>query len=340
MTKLAASLRSTPEQPAQRDEVGERAEERSMEAAEPHGAIDRQDLARIGFLTIAAVFLWTANPPAFVGGAATLIGGYPIFKEAIEHLRERRMTMELSMTLALGAALVIGEAFTAVVITTFVLAAEILEGLTVSQGRQAIRYLLDLLPQRVRVRRDGEFAEIAAADLCIGDAILIRPGERVPVDGAVIHGESHVDQAAITGEPTPVRKQVGAQVFAGTVKPAPSRFAPTASAATRASGRSLTQSSAPISVVRRFRKRPIVSPRISSTSPRRLPLLPSSSLVICDPRFRSSSSRAPAVSRRAHRWPFWVRLVGRLGWVRLSKVEFTWKRSGRLTWPCSTKRER
>jgi Cu+-exporting ATPase len=220
MTKLAASLPSTPEQPAQRDEVREGAEERSMKAAEAHGAIDRQDLARIGFLTIAAVFLWTANPPAFVGGAATLIGGYPIFKEAIEHLRERRMTMELSMTLALGAALVIGEAFTAVVITTFVLIAEILEGLTVSQGRQAIRRLLDLLPQRVRVRRDGDFTEIAAADLRIGDAIQIRPGERIPVDGTVIHGESRVDQAAITGEPTPVRKGIGARVLAGTVNQA------------------------------------------------------------------------------------------------------------------------
>ena len=69
-----------------------------------------------------------------LGLAATLIGGYPIFKEAFENIVERRMTMELSMTIALASALAIGEFFTALVITAFVLAAEILEGLTVAAG--------------------------------------------------------------------------------------------------------------------------------------------------------------------------------------------------------------
>jgi Cd2+/Zn2+-exporting ATPase/Cu+-exporting ATPase len=81
-----------------------------------------------------------------IGVAATLIGGWPIFREALENLFERKMTMELSMTIALLAALAIGEFFTTLVITLFVLVAEILEGLTVARGRRAIADLLDYLP--------------------------------------------------------------------------------------------------------------------------------------------------------------------------------------------------
>jgi cation transport ATPase len=89
-----------------------------------------------------------------IGIAATLIGGYPIFKEAFENIVERKMTMELSMTIALLSALAIGEFFTALVITGFVLAAEVLEGLTVGRARRAIQSLLDFLPRTVAVRRN------------------------------------------------------------------------------------------------------------------------------------------------------------------------------------------
>jgi cation transport ATPase len=77
-----------------------------------------------------------------VGIVAAIIGGYPIFKEAFENIVERKMTMELSMTIALVSALAIGELFTALVIAAFVVAAEVLEGLTVGQGRRAIRTCL------------------------------------------------------------------------------------------------------------------------------------------------------------------------------------------------------
>ena len=90
-----------------------------------------------------------------IGVAAALIGGYPILKEAFENIVEPKMTMELSMTIALVSALAIGEFFTALVITAFVLAAEVLEGLTVGRGRRAIQDLLDFLPKAVSVRRDG-----------------------------------------------------------------------------------------------------------------------------------------------------------------------------------------
>jgi Cd2+/Zn2+-exporting ATPase/Cu+-exporting ATPase len=162
--------------------------------------------------------VWEPLPNvSFIGIAATLIGGYPIFKEAFENVLQRRMTMELSMTIALVAALSIGQAFTALVITAFVLAAEILEHLTVARGRGAIGDLLRYLPRRALVRRDGVIREIAADELIVGDAVLVNPGAFVPVDGTVIAGRSFVDEARITGESKPAEKLTGAVAYAGTV---------------------------------------------------------------------------------------------------------------------------
>ena len=144
-------------------------------------------------LAAAAVWfrLWEPFPHiSVIGIAATLIGGYPIFKEAFENIVERKMTMELSMTIALLSALAIGEFFTALVITAFVLAAEVLEGLTVGRGRRAIQDLLDFLPRTVSVRRNNEVVEIPAENLQLGEAVIVKPGGRIPVDGLVLSGRS------------------------------------------------------------------------------------------------------------------------------------------------------
>jgi Cd2+/Zn2+-exporting ATPase/Cu+-exporting ATPase len=154
---------------------------------------------------------------SIVGVAGLLVGGWPIFKEAFENLIAKRMTMELSMSIAIVAAAAISEFFTALVITLFVLVAEVLEGMTVSRGRRAIRDLLDFLPRAVSVRRAGGVAEVDAATLSPGDAVLVNPGGRIPVDGTVIAGHSFVDQARITGESMPLEKSVGASVFAGSI---------------------------------------------------------------------------------------------------------------------------
>jgi len=152
-----------------------------------------------------------------IGVAATLIGGYPIFKEAFENIVERKMTMELSMTIALLAALAIGEFFTVLVITGFVLAAEVLEGLTVGRGRRAIQGLLDFLPRTVTVRRNAEVLEMPSAQVQVGDTVIVKPGGHIPVDGVVLGGRSFVEQAAITGEAMPVEKTQGDVVYAGTI---------------------------------------------------------------------------------------------------------------------------
>ncbi|MGA8311773.1 MAG: cation-translocating P-type ATPase, partial [Terriglobales bacterium] len=142
---------------------------------------------------------------------------YPILKEAAENVMERRMTMELSMTIAILAALAIGQFFTALVIVLFVLIAEVLEGLTVRRGRTAIRDLLNLLPSEVTVRRNGKTEQRSTASIDIGELIEVNPGGRIPVDGEVITGNSFVDQATITGESLPVEKVPGTSVFAGTI---------------------------------------------------------------------------------------------------------------------------
>jgi Cd2+/Zn2+-exporting ATPase/Cu+-exporting ATPase len=186
--------------------------------SEDRRALEPLETARIAGVAVAAAVVWFAPFDArYLGIAATLIGGFPIFKEAFENLLARRMTMELSMTIALVAALAIGETFTALVITAFVLAAEVLEELTVARGRTAIADLLDVLPRRSRVRRGGAVVEIATGEVRAGDLILLAPGASIPVDGVVVSGNSFVDQARITGESLPQEKVAGSSVFAGTI---------------------------------------------------------------------------------------------------------------------------
>jgi Cd2+/Zn2+-exporting ATPase/Cu+-exporting ATPase len=190
---------------------------------EQHGqGVDWVELARIAFVAIAAAAVWFRVWEPFsrisvIGIVAALIGGYPIFKEAFENIVERKMTMELSMTIALLSALAIGEFFTALVITAFVLAAEVLEGLTVGRGRRAIQDLLDFLPRTISVRRDGRVIDVPAEQVQIGDSVVVKPGGHIPVDGVVVDGRSFVEQAAITGEAMPVEKLPGDTVYAGTI---------------------------------------------------------------------------------------------------------------------------
>ena len=177
---------------------------------------------RMGLVALAAAAVWFRvwepyRSVSVIGAVGLAIGGWPIFKEAFANLIERRMTMELSMTIAIVAAAAIGEFFTALVITLFVLVAEVLEGMTVQRGRRAIRDLLEFLPREVSVRRAGSVRAVSAAELGIGDAILVNPGGRVPVDGTVLAGHSFVDESRITGESMPVEKTKGAPVYAGAI---------------------------------------------------------------------------------------------------------------------------
>ncbi|MGC2766300.1 MAG: cation-translocating P-type ATPase, partial [Candidatus Acidiferrum sp.] len=177
---------------------------------------------RVLFVAMAAAAIW------FLGGArnryvtgvgviCAVVGGFPIFHEAYENIIQRRMTMELSMAIAIVAALAIREIFTALVITLFVLVAEILEGLTVGRGRTAIRHLVGLLPTTATVRRNESWRDVETKEIAGGDIVLVKPGTRIPVDGLVVGGHSFVDQATITGESMPAEKVQGTSVYAGTI---------------------------------------------------------------------------------------------------------------------------
>jgi len=180
------------------------------------------DGARIAFVGVCILLSWVRLGSAWfgfdvVGLVGVIVGAYPILREAVTALAARRMTMELSMSIALVAALAIGEVFTALVIVFFVLIAEALEHLTVERVRGSVRDLVDLLPSRVAVRRDGQVRDLPIDQLQLGDQIITKPGGRIPVDGVVTTGHSFVDQSSITGESMPAEKVPGSQVYAGTI---------------------------------------------------------------------------------------------------------------------------
>ena len=203
--------------------VAAAAEEREHDGEHDHGhAFEWLEAARIGLVAAAAAAVWfriwePIPSVSLIGIIGLLVGGWPIFREALENIIARRMTMELSMTIAIVAAAAIGEFFTALVIALFVLIAEVLEGMTVSRGRHAIRDLLDFLPRSVSVRRSGGVSDVDSAELRVGDAVLVNPGGRVPVDGTVLSGHSFLDQSRITGESMPVEQTAGSAVYAGSI---------------------------------------------------------------------------------------------------------------------------
>ncbi len=186
--------------------------------------IDADDLIRVGVVAglavVAAGSSWLGAPMWVVIAAAAVglvVGCWPIVGEAWEDVRSRRMSMELSMLIAILAAALIGEWVTALVITAFVLAAEILEDLIMDRGRDALTDLMTFLPSVVQLRVDGVLHPVALEEVRVGDVVMVLPGERVPVDGTVVDGRSSVDQSRITGEPLPVDVTEGSAVFAGSV---------------------------------------------------------------------------------------------------------------------------
>lgn len=184
--------------------------------------IDPYDLARTVATAVCAVAVvfgltgpWPEVPVVAVLGL--VVGCWPIAAEALNDLRQRRMSMELSMLIAIIAAAAIGEWVTALVITAFVLAAEILEDLSMGRGREALTDLMAFLPDTVQVKREGETTVVPLDDVVEGDTVVVTPGGRIPVDGTVTSGQSTADQAPITGEPLPVDIAVGDAVFAGSM---------------------------------------------------------------------------------------------------------------------------
>jgi Cd2+/Zn2+-exporting ATPase len=125
--------------------------------------------------------------------------------------------MNFLMTLAVVGAMMIDRWEEAAVVTFLFAFALQLEAYSMEKTRKAIRSLMDLSPVTARVIEDGNEAEVPVTRVSIGKHVLVRPGERIPLDGEVISGSSFVNQSPITGESTPVEKAAGAQVFAGSI---------------------------------------------------------------------------------------------------------------------------
>ena len=204
--------------------------------------IEWADVVRIAVVGVAALGAWiagTTGTPGWAVGAAgavvLAVGCWPLLVEATGDLRERRMSMELSMLLAIVAAAVIGEWVTALAVTVFALCAEVLEELSMDRGRDALTDLMSFLPQTARVvgapetTESAESAEAAEAsqspgvtevpldEVRPGQVIALSPGGRVPVDGVVRTGRADVDQSRITGEALPVQVGPGDRVPAGSI---------------------------------------------------------------------------------------------------------------------------
>ena len=151
---------------------------------------------------------------------AMLAGGWFVLPKAWYAARSLRPDMNLLMTVAVVGAVGIGEWLEAASVAFLFGLSHVLEEWSVGRARRAVEALLDLSPPTVRLRQDGATAgerEVPAADVAPGSVFVVRPGERIPLDGEVVAGESHVDQAPITGESVPAAKSRGGEVFAGTI---------------------------------------------------------------------------------------------------------------------------
>ena len=149
--------------------------------------------------------------------AGVLLGGVPRFIAGVKDAVHGRITVNVFVTAALAVTIAVGEFRAAAVIIFIMAVVGALESYTLDKTRRAIRDLLRLSPPTATVRRGGVEVTVPAAELLVGDIVVVRPGERIPVDGVVEAGAAAVNQAPITGESMPVEKAKGSEVFAGTL---------------------------------------------------------------------------------------------------------------------------
>jgi Zn2+/Cd2+-exporting ATPase len=149
--------------------------------------------------------------------AAAIIGGYPIAVNAVSALKYRILGIDALVTSAVIGAVLIGEYFEAAAVTFLFMFGNYLETKTLEKTRSAIKSLLDLAPDTARVLKDGKEIEIGAGEVIKEDIVIIKPGEKIPVDGTVIEGKAYVNQAAITGESMSINREIEDTVFSGTI---------------------------------------------------------------------------------------------------------------------------
>ncbi|MBI5761074.1 MAG: cation-translocating P-type ATPase family protein [Planctomycetales bacterium] len=148
---------------------------------------------------------------------AAVFGGARILYQTLEGIFSGRVGADLALTIACLSAILLGEHTVAALVVFIALIGESIEGYTVDTAARAIRRIIQLCPSIAHVLRDGRELDVLVRDVAIGETVVVRPGERIPVDGQVLSGRSAVDESALTGESLPVEKDVGGAVFAGTL---------------------------------------------------------------------------------------------------------------------------
>ena len=148
---------------------------------------------------------------------ATTTAGVPIARKALGALRYRIVGIDTLVTVAVVGALVIGEYWEAAAVTFLFILGDYLEAKTIEKTRSSIQALMNLAPDTARVRRDSAEVLVSPDEIIRGDLVVVKPGEKIPVDGEILEGQAYINQAPITGESLPVFRSVHDQVFSGTI---------------------------------------------------------------------------------------------------------------------------
>ena len=161
--------------------------------------------------------LFMHQPALFLFLITSALMGYKIVKEGIERLFKGYISIDLLVTIAAIGAFLIGHGEEGAAVLFLFYLAEFLEDFATERAKESIRLLMELAPEVATVKRDGSRIIVLVEKVNVGDVIIVKPGEKIPLDGVVLKGSSTVNQAPITGESVPVFKTVGDEVYAGTL---------------------------------------------------------------------------------------------------------------------------
>ena len=176
------------------------------------------EVARIVVTGLVALLFWRGLVPIQLLWVAVAVGLYPLVKTGWHDLiHERKVGTEIFVTIATLVAVFGGETVAGAVLMVIILIAEFIAELNTDRARASIKSLIGSVPQVALVRSASGEATVLVGALKIGDVVLVRPGEKIPVDGRVVGGQGSVNEAPITGESVPKDKDIDAPVFAGTV---------------------------------------------------------------------------------------------------------------------------
>lgn len=155
--------------------------------------------------------------PFPIGLVLVAAGGWPIYRNVFRAALKGKITSHALMTLGVIAALVVGQWVTAAIVVIFMRVGDYIEKFTTENARRAVKELTAATPQKARVERDGTEIEVPVEQVHADETVIVRPGEKIPVDGEVVDGHATLDQSAITGESMPVEVSNGSHVFAATI---------------------------------------------------------------------------------------------------------------------------